>query len=103
VIYENHEEQAFDTIIMATGFRTGLGQLLDIEDLLRADEFPAYPSGDVTSTPGLYFMGYTESHRGLLYEANQDARGLSKIISTYLEGSENGSTRELAREQLGTS
>lgn len=87
VIYENHEEEAFDMIIMATGFRTGLGQLLDIEDLLRADEFPAYPSGDVTSTPGLYFMGYTESHRGHLYEANQDARRLSKIISTYLEGS----------------
>lgn len=85
VMYDDDSEDPFDVVIMATGFRPGIEDLLGIEGLLRPDGLPRFPSGDPTSVPGLYFMGYTESHRGHLFEANRDSKRLAKAIQSYLQ------------------
>jgi cation diffusion facilitator CzcD-associated flavoprotein CzcO len=84
VEYTDGREEQFDGVIAATGFKTGLTDLLDAPGALDARGFPAYPSGRPTSHPGLYFIGYTEHLRGHLYEANRDSRRLAGIIKQYL-------------------
>jgi cation diffusion facilitator CzcD-associated flavoprotein CzcO len=85
VDYDDGREEAFDVVIAATGFKTGLPQLLDVQDVLDERGYPKYPSGQPTSQPGLFFMGYTESVRGHLFEANRDSRRLAPIIARYLD------------------
>jgi putative flavoprotein involved in K+ transport len=84
VVYENGRVEEFDDVIAATGFKTGLADLLDAPGALDKRGFPAFPSGQPTSYPGLYFMGYTEHLRGHLYQANRDSRRLAGIIEEYL-------------------
>ncbi len=86
---DGHAED-FDAVIAATGFRTGLEQLLDAPGALDERGFPAWPSGRTTNYPGLYFMGYTEHLRGHLYEANRDSRRLAGLVEEYLERLERG-------------
>lgn len=86
VVYKNSSAEAFDVIIAATGFRTGLDQILDVEGILRPDGVPKSQSGMSTSVPGLFFVGFYESHRGHLFEANRDSKRLAKIIAKDLDG-----------------
>jgi cation diffusion facilitator CzcD-associated flavoprotein CzcO len=85
VVYSDGRAEDFDATIAATGFRTGLEQLLDAPRALDARGFPAFPSGQPTNYPGLYFMGYTEHLRGHLYEANRDSRRLARLVAEYLQ------------------
>ncbi|HSK97381.1 MAG TPA: NAD(P)/FAD-dependent oxidoreductase [Euzebyales bacterium] len=84
VRYADGNEESFDHVIMATGFSTGLRAFLDLDGLLREDGFPLPRCGEETSEPGLYFMGYTETHRGHLFEVKRDSRKLAKRVRTYL-------------------
>jgi putative flavoprotein involved in K+ transport len=85
VVYLDGREEVFDAVIAATGFKTGLADLLEAPGALDGRGFPAFPSGRPTSHPGLYFMGYTEHLRGHLFEANRDSRRLAGIIKEYLD------------------
>ena len=87
VVYEDGKEEAFDVVVAATGFKTGLDQLLQIPGLLDAKGLPMYHSGQPTSQSGLFFMGFVESHRGHLYEANLASRRLATTIEKYLPSS----------------
>ncbi len=89
VVYEDGRAEDFDGVVAATGFRTGLGELLEAPGLLDGRGLPAFASGQPTAQPGLYFMGYTEHLRGHLYEANRDSRRLARIIGAYLGEGEN--------------
>ena len=84
VIFNNELEEAFDLVVAATGFSTGLERLLPVPDLLTEDAYPSFPSGEPTSYPGLYFMGFTHSLHGHLFEANRASRRLAKHIARYL-------------------
>lgn len=84
VVFEDGQEQAFDAVVAATGFRSGLNELLEIPGLLDENGLPVAVQGQPTAQPGLFFMGYIESHRGHLYEANLASRRLAKIIQHYL-------------------
>lgn len=86
VVYDNGDEETFDVVIAATGFKSGLTQLLDGLGVLDERGYPGFASGRPTSQPGLYFMGYTESVRGHLFEANRDSRRLADLIADYLRG-----------------
>ena len=46
VIFNNGLEEAFDLVVAATGFSSGLEQLLPIPDLLTEDAYPRFPSGN---------------------------------------------------------
>lgn len=80
VVYQDKREEAFDSVIFATGFQTGLEQLLEPEGLVDGSGNPRFPSGALTSCPGLYFMGYFDSLRGFLYESNLASQRLAREI-----------------------
>ena len=80
VEYQNGTNEAFDVIVSATGFTTGLSALIDAPGLIDARGYPRYRSGFPTNQQGLYFMGYTESTRGHLFEANRDSKRLATRI-----------------------
>lgn len=80
VVYQNGTAEGFDVIVSATGFTTGLPALVDAPGLIDARGYPCYRSGFPTNQRGLYFMGYTESTRGHLFEANRDSKRLAKRI-----------------------
>lgn len=84
VIFSDGQDEAFDVVIAATGFRSGLEQLLPATDLLTENAYPRFPSGEPTSQPGLYFIGFTHSLRGHLFEANRGSRRLAKNVAVYL-------------------
>jgi cation diffusion facilitator CzcD-associated flavoprotein CzcO len=80
VIFSDQHEEPFDAVVFATGFRTGLEQLLEPEGLLDPYGIPRYPSGASTPCPGLYFMGFFDSLRGFLYESNLASRRLAQHL-----------------------
>jgi cation diffusion facilitator CzcD-associated flavoprotein CzcO len=87
VVFQDGKEEAFDAAVAATGFTTGLDRLLEMPGVLDAQGLPKVPQGQPTAQSGLYFMGYVESHRGHLYEANLASRRLAKIVEKYLSNS----------------
>ncbi len=79
VVFADGLEEPFDAVVAATGFRTGLERLVDAS-LLDERGLPR-----AASHAGLFFVGYAESPRGALYEANRDSRRVARAIERYLE------------------
>lgn len=86
VLFEDGRAEAFDAVIAATGYRSALPRLLDLPGALDEQGVPRAASGQPTGFPGLYFIGYTHSLRGHLYEANRDSRLLARHTEAYLHG-----------------
>lgn len=80
VIYPDDRQEKFDAVIFATGFHSGLDQLLEPDGLIDQNGYPRFPSGAPTVCPGLYFMGYFDSLRGFLYESNLASQRLAREI-----------------------
>jgi cation diffusion facilitator CzcD-associated flavoprotein CzcO len=83
-MYSDGSSEALDAIIAATGFSTGLGDLLDVDGVLNESEEPITASGTPTARPGLFFIGFVHSLRGHLFEANRASRRLANAVSDYL-------------------
>ena len=83
-VFADGTAEPYDAIIAATGFATGLDTMLEAPDVLNADGEPRDRSGDPTTRPGLYFIGFTHSLRGHLFEANRASRRLARNIARYL-------------------
>jgi putative flavoprotein involved in K+ transport len=81
VVFSDGRTEEFDAVIFATGYRTGLQQLLNVPGLLDERGFPKHGNGEETSVPGLYFMGFIESHRGLMFEIESASRRLARTIT----------------------
>ena len=77
--------EAFDAIVAATGFTSGLRSLLDADGVLDDAGEPIGLSGEPTSAPGLYFVGFVHSLRGHLFEANRASRRLARHVERYLQ------------------
>ena len=73
-----------DVVIAATGFRTGLEELLDDPAVLDESGEPVGASGEATVRPGLFFTGYVHSLRGHLFEANRASRRLVRSVGNHL-------------------
>ena len=84
-VFEDGSAEPFDAIIAATGFSTGLNDLLEAKEVLNDLNEPVDPSGQPTARPGMFFMGYTHSLRGHLFEANLASRRLAKNVERYLQ------------------
>lgn len=80
VAFSDGSEEPYDVVVAATGFTTGLEELLDLPELLDDRGLPEVGA----APPGLYFIGFRESPRGALYEANRDSRRLAGEVSRYL-------------------
>jgi putative flavoprotein involved in K+ transport len=83
-VFADGTSEPFDAIIAATGFTTGLESLVDMPGVLDERDEPRGASGEPTAQPGLYFIGFTHSLRGHLFEANRASRRLARNVRTYL-------------------
>jgi putative flavoprotein involved in K+ transport len=83
-VFADGTSEPFDAIIAATGFTTGLESLIDVSNVLDDRGEPRGTSGEPTAQPGLYFVGFTHSLRGHLFEANRASRRLARNVARYL-------------------
>ncbi len=81
VCFTDGIEEPYDVVILATGYDTGLHELLDVPGVVKLDGFPSVPSGARCSFPGLYFMGFFHSHRGHLFEIALASRRLGRTMA----------------------
>ena len=86
-VFADGTSEPFDAIIAATGFTTGLASLIDAPDVLDDLGEPRGSSGEPTARPGLFFVGFTHSLRGHLFEANRASRRLARHVVRYLDAS----------------
>jgi cation diffusion facilitator CzcD-associated flavoprotein CzcO len=86
-VYADGSSEPFDAIIAATGFGSGLDALIEAPGVLDASAQPLAPSGEATASPGLYFIGFTHSLRGHLFEAGLASQRLATNVARYLEQS----------------
>jgi NAD(P)H-nitrite reductase large subunit len=80
VRFADGSEQAFDCVILATGFRAAVDML---GPLVRRDECGFAVRRDRVVSPdqpGLYFVGHNYDKRGALYNIAQDARRAAATI-----------------------
>jgi putative flavoprotein involved in K+ transport len=84
VVFADGTTGAFDAIVAATGFTTGLRSLVDVQGVLDTHDEPLGVPGGPTSRPGLYFIGFLHTLRGHLFEANRTSRRLARHIESYL-------------------
>ena len=82
--FADGRSEGFDVVIAATGFATGLRELVDANGVLDDEGEPLARSGEPTAEPGLFFMGYVHSLRGHLFEANRTSRRLAQRVSDHL-------------------
>jgi cation diffusion facilitator CzcD-associated flavoprotein CzcO len=80
VVFADGREQQFDVVVAATGFTSGLEQLIAAPGAL---DQRGYPSAN-GACPGLYFAGYSETPRGQLFESSRGAHKLGAAVDTYL-------------------
>ena len=82
VVFDDGTEEPFDAVVAATGYTTGLEHLMPDPSVLDERSLPRelQPPHD----PGLYFMGYVETVRGQLFEANREAKRLAELVEAYL-------------------
>lgn len=85
VVFAGGTEEEFDVIVAATGFATALADFLDVPDAVSDRGRPRFRSGRATPFAGLYFLGFDETTRGVLFEANRDARRLARAVAEYLK------------------
>lgn len=80
VVFADGSELPVDVVVAATGYASGLPEMIETPDCLDGRGLP-------TSRPelsGLYFAGYAESPRGQLYESARDAHPLARSIGKHL-------------------
>lgn len=76
VVFTDGAEARVDIVIAATGYTTGLTEILDVPGVLDSRGHPVAEA----PRPGLYFAGYAESPRGQLYESARAAPRLARRI-----------------------
>ncbi|HUJ29603.1 MAG TPA: NAD(P)/FAD-dependent oxidoreductase, partial [Myxococcales bacterium] len=78
--FANGEERAFDAVILATGYRPALAELLQAADGVLDDHGTPRESGCET-LPGLYFCGFNVAPTGMLREIAREARRIARSIA----------------------
>jgi len=83
VVFSGSVSEKFDAVILATGFRPDLRQLLpDVEDVFDRHGMPRV-TGQATSAPGLYFCGQIASPTGQLREIGLEAQRIAECAKRY--------------------
>jgi cation diffusion facilitator CzcD-associated flavoprotein CzcO len=84
VVFDDATSATFDAIILATGFRPDLRQLLPGEtDVFDGHGMPRV-TGRLTSAPGLYFCGQITSPTGQLREIALEAQRIADSARRYI-------------------
>ena len=84
VVLADAECKEFDAIILATGFRPDLRQLIaDVEGVFDRHGMPLV-TGQTTKAPGLYFCGQITSPTGQLREIGLEAQRIADNARSYM-------------------
>jgi cation diffusion facilitator CzcD-associated flavoprotein CzcO len=84
VVFAGGTSEEFGAIILATGFRPDLRQLVpDVDGVFDSHGMPLV-TGKATSAPGLYFCGQITSPTGQLREIGLEARRIAEASRTYV-------------------
>lgn len=81
VTFPTGARERYDAVIFATGYSTGLERWLHVPGALNEDGVPISGCGEAACQPGLYFMGFIQSHRGVLYEIAHASVRLARTIA----------------------
>jgi flavin-dependent dehydrogenase len=76
VVLTDGRRERFDAVIAATGYRSSLADLLDL-DPGRPDALPA----------GVHTIGFRETIRGALFEMRRDSLVLAQTVAAELDAS----------------
>ena len=99
VVFAEGRSEKFDAIILATGFRPDLRQLLpDVEGIFDKHGMPLL-TGRATNAPGLYFCGQITSPTGQLREIGLEAQCIADSARGYI-AAHHGSSRLLRQIDL---
>ena len=84
MIFDDASGESFDVIILATGFRPDLRQLVpDVEGVFDSRGMPLV-TGEATKAPGLYFCSQITSPTGQLREIGIEAQRIANCAKRYL-------------------
>lgn len=84
VMFADGRQEKFDAVVLATGFRPDLRQLLaNVEGVLDENGKPLV-TGTSTRGPGLYFCGFVASATGHLREIGLEARRIADLARRYV-------------------
>ena len=90
VEYADGSSEEVDVVVAATGFDTGLVEMLrKVSGIVGGDGQPLARSGKATAAPGLYVIGFDETVRGHLFEARRESKRLARTVARLLR--QNGS------------
>jgi cation diffusion facilitator CzcD-associated flavoprotein CzcO len=84
VVFDDGGSEAYDAIVLATGFRSDLRRLIPGVDGVLDEHGAPRVTGQGTDVPGLYFCGQTVSPTGQLREIGLEAERIAKLASKYL-------------------
>jgi hypothetical protein len=70
----------FDAVVLATGYRPALGELLDVPGVLDEDGYPRDWRGG-GACPNLFFVGYANVSTGLLREIALEAEAVAAALA----------------------
>ena len=91
--YVDGTSEDVDVVVAATGFGTGLARMLrDVPGAVDDEGQPAARSGQPTAVAGLYFIGFDETIRGHLYEAQRESKRLAHTVARALSAREPGTS-----------
>ncbi len=86
VVFADGTTEKFDAIVLATGFRPDLRQLMpDVEGVFDRHGMPLV-TGRATNAAGLYFCGQIASSTGQLREIGLEARRIAEDARRYTTG-----------------
>jgi cation diffusion facilitator CzcD-associated flavoprotein CzcO len=82
VVFADGREMPFDAIVLATGYRAGLEEIL--EDAAAYTDERGYPRwhGAPTPAPGLFFIGFRNPITGQLHDIAAEAPRIARHIGT---------------------
>jgi indole-3-pyruvate monooxygenase len=84
VIFEDGAAAGFDAVVLATGYRAQLAQILDKADGVISSTGKLVESGCKTALPGLYLCGFNVAPTGMLREIGLEALRITDELSREL-------------------
>jgi cation diffusion facilitator CzcD-associated flavoprotein CzcO len=81
VIFTDGRQQAFDAVVLATGYRPRVNAFLQGAAAAYDDQGTPLCSGSEAPLAGLYFCGFYVSPTGMLREIGQEARRIAAAIA----------------------
>jgi cation diffusion facilitator CzcD-associated flavoprotein CzcO len=85
VRFADGREEPFDAIILATGYATGLGRIVEGFEAIADARGRPHRFGEETAIPGLYFVGFRNPSTGALREIALEAPRVAASIATRLQ------------------